>query len=142
MYDTILLPTDGSDGSNAAAEHAIDHAERYDAALHVVFVVDANLTGAEVDVPGLTDRLTQRGDTAVDRVAHRAREAGLEDVTTAVLSGRPHQTIVEYVDDHGVDLVVMGTHGRSGFDRYLLGSVTENVLRAADVPVLAVHRED
>jgi nucleotide-binding universal stress UspA family protein len=71
-------------------------------------------------------------------VIHQAEEAGVDAVEASVAQGTPHQAILEYVDYHDIDLVVMGTHGRTGLDRYLMGSVTENVVRLSDAPVLTV----
>ena len=65
----------------------------------------------------------------------------ISTVEASVLSGRPHRAIVDYAAEYDVDLIVMGTHGRTGLDRYLLGSVTERVVRLSDVPVLAVGEE-
>jgi nucleotide-binding universal stress UspA family protein len=56
-----------------------------------------------------------------------------------MVHGTPHTAILDYAEEHGVDLVVMGTHGRRGFDRFLLGSVTEKVVRTASVPVMTVR---
>ena len=72
------------------------------------------------------------------RFVERAREAGLT-ATTAVQQGSPARTLLEYADEQGVDLLAMGTHGRTGPRRLVLGSVTERVVRHADVPVLAVR---
>jgi nucleotide-binding universal stress UspA family protein len=63
------------------------------------------------------------------------------DIETVLRQGAPHTTILEYADEADVDLIVMGTHGRSGIHRYLLGSVTERVVRTADAPVLTVRME-
>ena len=63
-------------------------------------------------------------------------------VTTFVEAGVPKEAILDHVDDHGVDLVVMATHGRTGLQRYLLGSVTEKVVRLADAPVVTVRADD
>lgn len=63
-------------------------------------------------------------------------------VETDVRRGNPHREILDYADEHAVDLVVMGTHGRTGLDRYLLGSVTEKVVRLSNVPVLTVRATD
>jgi len=63
-------------------------------------------------------------------------------VVTAVRTGAPYERILDYADQEGADMVVMGTHGRTGVDRYLLGSVTEKVVRTADIPVLTVRAEE
>ena len=141
MYDEILVPTDGSEASRRAIEHAVDLASKYGARIHALYVVDTSVyatleTGAEVVV----EALEEEGESAVRAVEDAAREAGVE-VVTEVADGSVHDAIAAYVDDNDVDLVVMGTHGRTGLDRYLLGSVTERVVRTSDVPVLTVRME-
>jgi len=138
MYDRILVPTDGSDGTRAAVEHAIDLATTYDAALHVVYVVDTDV-GLDASIPGTLDALEEAGEDAVDEVIRQAEAAGVDAVEGVVARGTPHEAVLEYADEHDVDLVVMGTHGRTGLDRYLLGSVTEKIVRLSDAPVLTVR---
>jgi nucleotide-binding universal stress UspA family protein len=137
MYDRVLVPTDGSEGSRAAVEHAVDLARTFDAVLHVLSVVDADV-GVDGAVVGTLDAFEAAGEDAVDEVARRAAAAGVETVTD-VREGTPHRALLDYADEHAVDLVVMGTHGRTGLDRYLLGSVAERVVRLSDVPVLTVR---
>ena len=139
MYDQILVPTDGSDAARRALRQAIDLASQYDATVHALYVKDtsayASLEGAGASV---VTAMEAEGERAVAEVERVARDAGLE-VVTAMTEGAPHRAIVEYVADHDVDLVVMGTHGRSGLERYVLGSVTERVVRSSPVPVLTVR---
>ena len=140
MYDDILVPTDGSPASDAAIDHAIDLADRYGARLHALYVVDGSAystleAGSEVVI----DALESEGEQATDRVADAAAAAGVE-TTTTVTSGTAYRAIREYADEQAIDMIVMGTHGRKGLDRYLLGSVTERVVRTADVPVLTVRQ--
>jgi nucleotide-binding universal stress UspA family protein len=137
MYDRILVPTDGSEGSRAAVEHAVDLATTFDAVLHALYVVDAGV-GVDGGVLGTLDAFEAAGEDAVEEVARRAAAAGVETVTD-VVQGTPHRAILDHVDEHAVDLVVMGTHGRTGLDRYLLGSVAEKVVRLSDGPVLTVR---
>ena len=139
MYDEILIPTDGSEASRRAIEHAVDLASKYDARVHALYVVDTSVyltleTGAEMVI----ESLEEEGESAVRAVEDAATAAGVEVVTT-VTDGNAHDAIAEYVTDNDVDLIVMGTHGRTGLDRYLLGSVTERVVRTSDVPVLTVR---
>jgi nucleotide-binding universal stress UspA family protein len=142
MYDTILVPTDGSDAARAAAAHAIDIASRYDATVHALHVVDvAHLglrTPTDVDVRDLDPSLRDPGVAATSDVAARADEAEVESVT-ALRVGVTHRAILSYVDANDVDLVVVGTHGRRGLPRLLLGSVAERIVRTAPCPVLTVH---
>lgn len=137
-FETILVPTDGSDVANAAADHAISLAERHDAALHVVHVVDVAATSPLGESAAVLAGLEDAGKKAVDDVIDRANGAEVRSVQASVLSGSPARSILDYTDDHDIDLVVMGTHGRSGLERYLIGSVTETVTRLADVPVLSM----
>lgn len=142
MYDEILVPTDGSDAATRALDHALDIAGQYDARIHALYVVDANAystleTGTDVVISALEEE----GNEAVDAVTDRATTAGVETVTE-VSTGTVHRNIIDYADEHGIDLIVMGTHGRQGLDRYLLGSVTEKVVRASDVPVMTIRVTD
>jgi len=143
-YDDVLVPTDGSDAAEAAVDHGIAVADAFDATLHAFHVVDlsAMTTGSGVEPPTQQlERYTEAGEAAVDAVADRAREAGL-DAVTSVEHGFPSADLLDYVDEAGVDLVAMGTHGRTGIDRVLLGSTTERILSRSPVPVLAVHPDD
>ncbi|MFB6124115.1 MAG: universal stress protein [Haloferacaceae archaeon] len=141
MYDDILVPTDGSDASEEAITHAVDVASKYDARLHALYVVDAgSYATLEAGTEMVLNALQEEGEQAVRRVEAAADEAGVE-VRTTVVTGTAFREILDYVDENGVDLVVMGTHGRKGLDRYLLGSVTERVVRSADVPVLTVRHQ-
>ncbi|USZ69809.1 universal stress protein (plasmid) [Halorussus salilacus] len=142
MYERILVPTDGSDAVDPAIEQAIDLAETYGAELHALYVVNTGTLSVEVNTASVLDALEAEGERATREVAERAAAAGVERVRTEVVHGMTHQTILEYAEDEDVDLVVMGTHGRSGLDRYLLGSVTEKVVRKSDVPVLTVRKPE
>ena len=144
MYETVLLPTDGSDGATAALDHAVGAAEAYGAALHVVSVVDRRVVlAADPDEKeSVRADLTDEATEAVERLAGRAREAGVE-TTTATPEGVPHREICAYADRTGADLLVIGTHGRTGRERRLnLGSTTERVVTDADRPLLVVDIGD
>ncbi|PCR91505.1 universal stress protein [Natrinema ejinorense] len=140
MYDRILVPTDGSREVERALEYAFDLAERHDATVRALYVVNAAGYGGlpmETALEGVSDALREEGRSAIRRV----EELAPDDVTveTQVLEGTPSQVIVREADPSACDLVVMGTHGRGGIDRLLLGSVTERVVRRASVPVLTVQ---
>jgi len=138
MYDRILLPTDGSRGNSRAVEQAIGLAAQSDARLHVLFVIEDLPYAPEMMDGQVEARLREIGEEAISDIRQRAADAGVS-VETALEDGTPHQSILEYADEERMDLIVMGTHGRSGLDRYLLGSVTERVVRGADTPVLTVR---
>jgi nucleotide-binding universal stress UspA family protein len=138
MYDAILFPTDGSEGAAVALDHVLDLAAAHGATVHVLNVADTTRDSVLRIGDDVVDVLEQEGDRVVDDVADRARRRGVE-VVTEVRQGSPHSTIVDYAARHGVDLVVMPTHGRRGLERFLLGSTTERVVRRADVPVLTLQ---
>ncbi|WP_144901121.1 universal stress protein [Halobellus captivus] len=141
MYDKILVPTDGSAASEGAVEHAIELAKQYGATLHALYVIDTGAYSAmEVGSDIVVEALREEGNQAVDRVVEEAEAAGVT-VETSVQTGIAHRTIVQYAADEGVDLVVMGTHGRTGVGRFLLGSVAEKVVRTAEVPVMTVRSQ-
>ena len=143
MYDTILLPTDAGEGTELAIEHAITVAESHDANLHVLYVVDSDVyssySGDEYvhEFEGLESALEQEGEEALEGIAERAREAGLEP-ETAVRHGSPHEQILTYADEEDVGLIVMGSKDRPGEYRRLLGSVTERIARLSSRPVTIV----
>ncbi|WP_135365436.1 universal stress protein [Halosimplex halophilum] len=141
MYEDILVPTDGSAGASAALDEAIDLAGQFGATVHSLYVVDVASLGTEAGAVDVVESFEQMGENATEAAATRARDAGVE-ATGSVATGTPHRAILDYVDDNGIDLVVMGTHGRTGLERYLLGSVTEKVVRTAEVPVLTVRADE
>jgi nucleotide-binding universal stress UspA family protein len=141
MYDRILVPTDGSDVASAAVDAAIVLAERFDADLHLLHVREVGEPPADRE-DEVTSELEQLGRDAADRAAERAREAGLTATTAVVEGGQtPHRAILDYADDHDVDLLALGTHGRTGLDRWVLGSVAEQTVRESPIPVLTVHAD-
>lgn len=142
MYEEILIPTDGSAASSWAIDHAVGLASTYGARLHALYVVDSGTYASlEAGADVVMDALEREGEDATGEIAAAASEASV-DVVTNVVNGTAYRTILEYTDERGIDLIVMGTHGRRGIDRYLLGSVTERVVRAAPVPVLTVRMLD
>jgi nucleotide-binding universal stress UspA family protein len=141
VYERVLFPTDVGDPPERALETALDLAERYDAELHVLTVVDTRRVATDVETGPALEQAERTGSATVENLVERLRERGHEGAVGTVVHGRPHDGILSYAENHDVDLIVMGTHGRTGLDRYLVGSVTEKVVRLSDVPVLTVrHR--
>ncbi|MDQ2072046.1 universal stress protein [Haloarcula sp. NS06] len=165
MYEHILFPTDGSDGAAAALEHARNLAETHDATLHIMTVLDTSsphigMTSAgpegattgmiaeehDESEPGMVGEKHNIDSSLQDRsqaiVEAAADEVDTVDTVTAIERGPPHRAILDYADENDIDLIVMGTHGRTGIERYLLGSVAEKVVRTSDVPVLTARLSD
>ena len=139
MYEEILVATDGSPTARRAVDHAVELAADFDAHLYVVYVVDATAYGfADARSDLVRDALTDEGEAAVESAVEAAEAAGVE-AESVVVTGSPARDIVAYATDHGVDLLVVGTHGHRGLDRLLLGSVAERVVRTAPMPVLTVR---
>ena len=143
MYDSVLVATDGSSGTTETLAHAASIARDNDATLHGLYVVDKRLYLAadKANQDEVRQSLEEEGEVALDDIAVGGEESGVEVVTT-MAEGIPHKTITDYAEQEDIDLIVMGTHGRTGRDRVAnLGSVTERVVQSAPVPVLIVHIE-
>ena len=148
-YSRLLVTTDGSENANTATRHGAAVADRYDALVHVLNVVDIQAAGGAFNAGGLNEtfieRLEENGRDAVAATADELRTAAPDvSVETAVerttsLDGVA-AGIREYVSDRDIDLVVMASHGRSNLKRQLLGSVTSQLLRTVGVPVLVTPR--
>ena len=137
MYESILVPTDGSEHAERASERGLALAERFDADVHLLSVVDRN----RYPEPALSESelvyedVENAGPTALKRHATTAQERGLE-VTTRNCHGDPSREILNYADRHGVDVVVMGYQGED--HRRALGSTTNRVVKAMQRPVMLV----
>jgi nucleotide-binding universal stress UspA family protein len=135
MISRILVPTDFGDASEAALAYGREIADRFTAALHLIHIGENPfLRAAVADRRSLEEapvRWLQGRLTETDR--RRGAVAIVEQ------SDEPAKEILRYAKSANIDLIVMGTHGRSGLARVVLGSVTEAVVRAAPCPVLTVH---
>lgn len=143
MFKNILVPIDGSDCSLEALELAARFARDQQARLTVCTVVDpakaaAMAFGEASMAAACLDALDEEGRTLVQDAAGRVH--GLCAADSAVLDGAPVDAIVEYARESQSDLVVMGSHGRTGLQRWFLGSVAEGVIRSAEVPVMVVRQ--
>jgi nucleotide-binding universal stress UspA family protein len=138
----ILVPIDFSDGSSRAVTQAVELASALGASIELfhsyqlpVFALpDSSVALSPTYVADLTDRAQKELNRHRDKLVSE----GLS-VTTKLLEGNPADAIVERANTINALMIVIGTHGRSGFRRFLLGSVTERVVRTATVPVLTVH---
>jgi nucleotide-binding universal stress UspA family protein len=136
----ILVPTDGSAYSIRAAEYAISIAKTHDAEIMVVYVMDEVVIDkfAEVAERETVERELQTdGHHYVDYVVGLAEKAGIKAVSK-VVKGRPFREIVNLAKGLNVDIIVMGTYGRRGAERILLGSVAERVIEYSTCPVLVI----
>lgn len=139
MYETILVPIDGSDGGDRAVEHALELSERYDAGIHVLYVVDTSRYGepALSSTEIVVDALEDEGTALLKDVAERADDHGIE-VTLKSCHGAPYVEIIEYADEIDADLVVMGHQGRAQRPEGQIGSTANRVARLTTRPILLV----
>ncbi len=141
LVKRILIATDGSEYTKNAVEYGIDLAENTGAKLYAIYVID---TAAFASIPmdaaweSMYELLKQEGDEATKYVADKAEAEGLS-VERLTIEGHPAEEIIKYADKNSVNLIVMGTLGKSGLDRFLLGSVAEKVVRISKIPVLVVR---
>jgi len=146
MFERILVPIDGSDQSRAAAKKGVELAAEHDASVHILYVVEPVplrrfSAGPEPASAGHGEILEeQKGEAreSIDAVAGLCEERGL-DVVDAIEYGLPVEEILEYVEAEGIDGIAMGTHGRSGVERVVIGSVAEKVVRKSPVPVVTIR---
>ncbi len=144
MFETVLIATDGSTSARRAVQAALDLADRFDAAVHALYVVDSGEVAASPDE--VRDDLERALATAGGRALTFVRETADgspqtgDDVVTVVREGDPVDEIVRYADESAADVVVTGTRGRHDEHGFLLGSVAEGVVRRSEVPVMTVRQ--
>lgn len=145
-FQKILVPVDFSSHSAKALEVGLDLAKRFDAALGVVHVhqpVTDSFTGGFMlpmsAVAASTTLVLSGLETLLTKAGQQARAAGVSKVETKLLEGVPFTEIARFARTAGYDLIVVGTHGRTGIAHALLGSVAERVVRKAHCAVLAVR---
>lgn len=143
MYDHILLPTDGSPGMGSTIEQGIHQATQNDATIHTLYVIDvrSNIMLPEETSNQVAQLLEAEGRNALKHVEQRVEGSDIE-VKGDLRVGVPHEAILAYAGKNDIDLIVMGTHGRTGDKKRIVGSVAEEVVRNADVPVLTVRMSE
>ncbi len=139
----ILVPIDFSEFSDLALFYGREFADKYDAELHLLHVLEVHLSGTPQFVMGIA--IPERIEESIDLVQKKLDETTADDaqagrnIVTATGHGSPFVEILRYANEQNVDVIVIGTHGRTGLKHVLLGSVAENVVRHAPCPVLTVR---
>lgn len=136
MYQNVLIPTDGSDGTRRAIEHGLTIANRFEGTVHALSIVPEGPFGTMTN-----GEVTTGAERAVQYVEREAERVGVP-VTTTIERGVPHESVLAYAEENDVDAIVMGTQGRTGLDRFLVGSVTERTVRMAEPPVITLRQTD
>lgn len=148
MYRRILVPLDGSATAERGLQEAIALAAVHKARLHLLHVMENIVVmgdiAAVVSIDEMRQSLREQGEKVLAKALEAARAAGVEAEVQLreILEGRAAPAIVAEARAAGCDLIVMGTHGRRGFSRLLLGSDAELVLRTSPVPVMLVRQEE
>jgi nucleotide-binding universal stress UspA family protein len=141
LYKNIFIATDGSEPNKEAIKHGLELAKISGAKVFAGYVVD---TAAFASIPMdagwemMYELLEKEARESTDSVGKMAETEGI-DFETVILEGHPSHEIIEFAENNNMDLIIMGTLGKSGLDRFLLGSVAEKVLRNSKVPVLIVR---
>jgi len=141
---TVLMPTDFSAPANRALEYAKSIAENFHAALHVLHVEEDIAIGDPMLTASALADIQEAAESFPTRIAaaFTAEERSRLKLVTAVVRGSPHDAILDYAKEHGIELIVLGTHGRGMVERLLLGSVAERIVRHAPCPVLTVKAQN
>jgi nucleotide-binding universal stress UspA family protein len=148
MYQRILVPVDGSATSNRGLDEALAVAAQFGSKLRLVHVLDesslAMSAGLAGDIGALLTLLREGGEEVLAKAKQRAQARGIdaETVLHDTFTTRVCDLIVKEATDWKAELIVIGTHGRRGAGRMLLGSDAEQILRLAPVPVLLVRQAD
>jgi nucleotide-binding universal stress UspA family protein len=137
-YENILVPTDGSSAATYAANHLLDLAASLDATVHALSVVDDSSLGLDVRSTVSGKENEEAATEAVENVVSEAESRGATNTVTHVKHGSPVEEILDCIESNDIHVVGMGTTGKRGTDRILLGSVAEKTVRSAPVPVMTV----
>ena len=140
MYEKILVPTDGSEFAKKAQQHALFLAKVSGAEIIAVSVTENNfVNGLPLDdeIYQLNQMLNERSEENLKEF-DKLNEDDLK-ITHVIKEGSPAKAILEVARDEDIDLIVMGSSGKSGFDRFIMGSVADKVVNSAKCAVLVVH---
>ncbi len=138
----ILVPTDFSEYANYALDYAIELAKTLEARLTVLYVLHLSSLALGEAPPAILDdtlkAMESNAQARTQKALDRVQQAGVQ-CESAIVEGIPFQSIMETANDRNIDLIVMGTHGRTGLTHALMGSVAEKVIRMAPCPVLVTR---
>ena len=140
---SIVIATDGSENTQKAISYGIKLAKLSGATVHALHVVNTSSISQSWTAGWETmyELLKKEGQKAVSEVKEYGEASGV-DVKEVLLEGHPSKEIIDFAENNDIDLIVMGTLGKTGLDRFLMGSVAETVVRNSKVPVLVVRSEE
>lgn len=144
FFRNIVIATDGSENTQRAISYGIDIAKLSGATVHALYVVNTSPVISDswtVGKESIYEIIRSEGEKAVSEVKKIGEASGVE-VREVVLDGYPGNEIIDFAENNNIDLIVMGTLGKTGLDRLLIGSVAEKVVRGSKVPVMVVRGEE
>ncbi|AAM03615.1 TPA: universal stress protein [Methanosarcina acetivorans] len=142
LYRKILLATDDSESARKAADAALELAHLSGAKIYAVYVIDRSIYSSVPEdlewEEAMYTRFRELGEEAVSYMEKAAKDTDLQ-VESVLLEGHPAEEIVNFAEKNGMDLIIIGSLGKSKVERFLIGSISEKVIRNSKVPVLVVH---
>lgn len=140
LYRNIVIATDGSENTLRAISQGIEIAKLSGAIVHALYVVDTPSTISENWTAGkktVYEIMRKDGEKAVSKIKELGEASGVK-VKEVVLDGYPGKEIIDFAENNDIDLIVMGTLGKTGLEKFLVGSIAEKVVRNSRVPVMVV----
>lgn len=142
LFKEILVPTDGSEGVTDAINCAVAMAKTFNCRIHILHVIESPRLqdyGAFFALPEIMKELQAAGDEVCKNALDFLSQSGFDNAVHEKSEGYPADEILDYARANAIDLIVMGTHGRRGINRVVLGSIAEEVVRRSEVPVMTVR---
>ena len=143
MFEKILVATDGSEHGYRASRVALELGKISGGKVTAIYVADTVKTSHLPDdmlLFSIRELLLKEGKEALKQVEDLAKEKGVS-FESVVVEGNPGSEIIRYAETSGMDIIILGAVGRTGLDKFLLGSVAEKVVRNSKIPVLTIPRE-
>ena len=138
----LLVPTDGSRGSELAVSEGVALANATGATLHLLHVVETGSLGPDVRSLVKDEELTTRADEIIADAIETAEAATVDSIESEIEFGVPSKEIRNYIDAHDIDFAILGTHGKTDFSRYMMGGVSAKIVRTSPVPVMWVRESN
>ena len=138
----VLVPTDGSRGADLALAEGIAVARATGATLHLLHVVETGGLGPDARSVLREGELTERADEIMAEATEKINDTSIDTITSVIEHGDPSKVICDYIDENEVDLAILGTHGQTDFNRYVMGGVSAKIVRKSPVPVTWVREPE
>lgn len=135
----LLVPTDGSPGADRALREGIAVAKATGATLHLLHVVEEGSLGPAVRSISNEDPRTEKANRIITEATEAVAAAPLDAIESEIVHGSPAREIRTYINEHGIDLAILGIHGESDFSRYMMGGVSAKVVRTSPIPIMWVR---